>query len=123
MQTADSWVRPLVAKYPLETLRLLTLLCEAGLRRGETSANDLDSQEYTHPKVVGGTFKVLKRVGFTPSGRIIPATRPRSNGRPVQVWTLTDGSRVEEFLRECRVVVLRQEAKEAAPLVQAVLAV
>jgi hypothetical protein len=106
----DGWVRGLIAKHPIETLRLLALLANAGLSRGTASANDLPDAKFAHPNVVGAAFKLLHKLGFAKTGRILPATRPSSHGRFVLEWRLADARRAEEFVRSCRGLLLRQEA-------------
>jgi hypothetical protein len=108
----ETWLRGLIAKRPAETLQVLAALCDAGLARGEVSANDLGDREYSHPNVIGGAFKLMKRIGFVKTDRIIASTRPRSHGSFVLTWRLEDGSKATAFLNECRAVLLKQEQKE-----------
>ncbi len=113
MSKADEgWVRGLIAKYPVETLRLLAILANAGIARGTVSANDLDAEQYQNPKVVGAAFKVLRRLGFAKTGQIVASTRPKSHGSFVLEWRLLDSRKAMEFVNACRGLLLRQEAGE-----------
>lgn len=108
METAsEGWVKGLIDKYPVETLRLLAALCEAGLKRGEASANDLSEQVYPHPNVVGAVFKTLRRVGFEKTDRIMASTRPASHASFVLVWRLVAPDKATAFLMQCRSVLAR----------------
>jgi len=112
----EGWCRGLLAKYPAEVLAIMAALCEAGLKRGTVSANDISQVSYTDPHVIGATFKAMKRLGFAKSDRIIASTRPRSNSSFVLVWELAERWKAEAFLSECRKLLIGQERKEEQKL-------
>ncbi len=113
MSKADEgWVRGLIAKHPVETIRLLAVLANAGLARGTVTANDLDAEKYENPHVVGAVFKIIRRLGFVKTGEIVTTTRPSSNRRFVLVWRLVDSRKAMEFVNACRGLLLRQKVSE-----------
>ncbi len=106
----ESWVRGVLAKHPVESLRLLAALCEAGLRSGTCSANDLGDQSYSQPQAVGAVFKLAKRVGFVRTDSIVPSTRSRSHASFILVWRLEERWKAERFLAACRRLLVQTES-------------
>ncbi len=96
------WVRSAILKHPISVINIMCRLCEVGMAKGKVSANDLDGVTYTDPHVVGATFKLMKRLGFQKSNRIVASTRKGSNSSFILEWDLVDGSKAEVFLSECR---------------------
>ena len=105
----DGWCRGLIAKHPVDVLAIMSALCAAGLARGEASANDLAGMRYSCPHAVGAAFKLMKRIGFRKTDRIVASTRPASHASFVLVWRLEKRHKAERFVAECRSVLLRQE--------------
>jgi hypothetical protein len=106
------WCRGLIAKHPANVIALLSAMCAAGIKRGTMSANDLVGVRYDDPHVAGAAFKLMKRIGFAKSDRIVASTRPRSHASFVLVWDLVERWKAEQFLSECSAFLTGQERKE-----------
>jgi len=92
----EGWLRGIIAKRPLEILQILCDLLDAGLRNGCCSPNDIKSREWSSPKVVGATFKLLRKAGFRQLDRRIKPNTKTSHGRLVHVWELEHRWKAEQ---------------------------
>ena len=109
--TPDSWLNPMLRKRPLEAIRVLSELIEAGLARGQVSANDISV--YTCcPNSIGAAFKLLKRYGFVQTNERIKPDEKCKHGRLLFVWQLVDRSAAETFLDDCRKALMAREPSE-----------
>ena len=117
-ETFDGWLRGVIQKRPAEVVRLLALLCERGLAKGAVSANDIDRHALgVAAPVVGGAFKLVKRLGFVKE-TITASTKDGRHSSMILSWRLAEGWRAQRFLDECRGLLMRQEAKPVAPAEQ-----
>ena len=98
----DEWLRPMLAKRSPDAMRVLCDLLEAGLRKGEVSANDVRDVHFDNPKIIGGVFKLLRKFGFTHTDRRVKVIAKRKHGRLVDVWELTERSKAEQALQSMR---------------------
>ena len=101
------WVDGLKAKRPLEWIRALSYLIDAGLRQGYVTANDIpEDVRFDEPNVIGANFKDLKRLGFRKSNRTVKATAARKHGRDLPVWILEEPTVAKRWVDDLRSHVL-----------------
>ena len=105
-----SWVQGLKAKRPLEWIRALGYLIDAGLRNGQVTANDIPADvRFEEPNVIGANFKDLKRLGFRKTNTTIKAIAARKHGRDLPIWVLDRPDVAKAWLRDLREHVLNCE--------------
>jgi hypothetical protein len=97
-----AWLTGIVTKRTPEILRMLMELCEAGLRKGEVSGNDLTERNLTQPNSIGATFKLLGKVGFVTTNRITRSTNQKSHGAIILIHELRERWKAEAFIDKCR---------------------
>jgi len=102
------WCRGIICKRTPDSLRILTDLIEAGLKKGECSANDIQEMELSQPNIIGACFKVLPAVGFRHTDRRVKTTARRKHARRVDVWELADRGRANQFLTHVRAQLWNQ---------------
>ena len=90
MTESDSFVKPTLMKYPLDVQRILLDLIEAGLSKGECSANDIRPIDLKQVNVTGCVFKILRKFGFAYNGRHTYTTAKQKHRREVKVWELAE---------------------------------
>ena len=108
-----SWLRGILAKRTTDSVRVLSDLVEAGLRKGHCSANDVRDVKFAEPNVIGGTFKILHAFGFV---KTVPvkATRKKRHGGTIFLWVLEDRAAAYRLVAEMRQVLFAAECREKA---------
>jgi hypothetical protein len=103
------WLRPLLAKRSLDGIRVLSDLIEAGLAKGECSANDVRDVAFAQPNIIGGVFATIRRFGFVPDycGRRVSTHTKRKHRRRVGVWVLSNHSLALEAKRQMEAILLK----------------
>ena len=85
----------MLAKRTPDAIRILCDLLQAGLRKGECSANDIRDIKLDQPNIVGGVFRILPKFGFRHTDKRVKTTTERKHARRVDVWELIDRARAE----------------------------
>lgn len=94
----ESWLKGMLSKRTPDAVRILCDLVEAGLRKGECSANDIRDIVLEEPNIIGGVFKILPKFGFTHTDRREVMKRKKRHGGRVDVWELTDTYSAQQLL-------------------------
>lgn len=102
----ERWLDGLLAKHSLDAIRVLADLVEAGLFKGECSANDLKTRDFDQPNIIGGAFKLLRSVGFVSTDRIAKAQAGPRHAGLILVWELAERWRAEAFVKRARGLLL-----------------
>jgi len=103
-----SWLRGIKAKRPLEWLRALSYLLEAGLKKGWVCANDIpDNIYFERPNCIGAAFKDLRHFGFRKTNRTVKAKASRKHGRDLPVWELLDPMASKSWIGHIRSHILQ----------------
>jgi len=108
----DTWLKPLLAKRSPDAMRVLCDLLEAGLRKGECSANDIRDIQLEQPNIIGGVFKIIKKFGFIHTERREVMKRKKRHGGRVDVWELADRSKAENAVTKLRSILLGAVPKQ-----------
>ncbi len=108
----DTWLRPLLAKRSPDAVRILCDLLEAGIRKGECSANDVRDTHFEQPNVIGSVFKIIRKFGFIHTERRIKTVIKRKHSRRVDVWELADRSKAENAVTKLRSILLGAVPKQ-----------
>jgi hypothetical protein len=111
MTDYPTWLTGIVTKRTPEVLRMLMELCEAGLRNGEVSGNDLTERNIAQPNAIGATFKLLGKVGFVTTNRIRRSTNVKSHGAIILIHELRERWKAEAFIEKCRQQLLKIDAQ------------
>jgi len=98
----EGWINGLIAKRTPDVLLILSQLIEAGLAKGECSANDIKHRDISEPNTIGCTFKTLRSLGFRQLDKRLPPAFNSQNGRKVHVWSLDEPQKARAFLRGVR---------------------
>ena len=112
----ESWLKGMLAKRTPDAIRILCDLIEAGLRKGECSANDIRDITFAQPNIIGGVFKTLPKFGFTHTDKREVTQRARKHGRRVDVWTLTDTSTAQQLLVHLKNVLVKEPSQQQQQL-------
>jgi hypothetical protein len=84
------WLVGMLKKRTPDAIRILCDLIEAGLKKGECSANDIRDVSFDQPNIIGGVFKILGKFGFEHTDRRIKTIALKKHGRRVDVWKVND---------------------------------
>lgn len=109
----DSWLIPLLQKRSLDGMRILCDLLEAGILKGECSANDIREISLSQPNIIGGVFKILKKFGFKHTERRIKTIAARKHSRRVDVWELENHMLAMKASGEIKKILLDAAFKTA----------
>jgi len=102
-----TWVNGLKAKRPLEWMRALSYLLDAGLRNGQVTANDIPAEiKFAEHNVIGACFKDLRRFGFRKTNVTVKAVAARKHGRDLPIWALDNPAPARAWVRELQKHVL-----------------
>ena len=102
MNDSESWLQPILAKRTPDAIRVLTDLVQAGLAKGECSANDVRDVEFSEPNIIGSAFKCLRALGFVSTGTVLKSTKPHRHAGMILKWRLEDRGRAEKFMEAQR---------------------
>jgi len=92
-ETFETAIDNMILKRTPDSISVLMDCLEAGLRKGEITANDIRDKEWTEPNVLGGTMRAcLPACGFRidRSRPHIKAIAKKKNGRMLPVWVLDE---------------------------------
>lgn len=108
------WFTGLKSKRPLEWMRALTYLVEAGLKQGYTTANDIpDDIRFEQPNVIGASFKDLRHFGFKKTNTTVKAKAKRKHGRDLPIWELADPMKAKRWVNYVRRLVVQRKVSGA----------
>ena len=104
-----SWAEGCIKKYSFDAIRVMLDIIEAGLKKGEASANDVSPasrENFEEPKVIGAIMKAsMRAMGFSQrtiklTGRtyflMVKNITKSTHGRMINVWQLTNPSNALE---------------------------
>jgi hypothetical protein len=98
-QQYEGWVRGIIAKRTPDSLRVLSDVCEAALRKGYASANDVRECDFAQKNIIGATFRILPGLGFVKTSVTEQSTGKRRNGGTIFQWRLDDSTKVRLFMQ------------------------
>ena len=110
----ESWCRGILLKRSPDALRIIADLLEAGLKRGQCSANDIRDVRFDEPNIIGGVFRILPRFGFQQTDRRVKPLVARKNGRKVYVWELVDHEKARTVQRILTGILVSHEDPQLA---------
>lgn len=92
------WLEPILRNRTPDATCVLCDLVQAGIQKGEASANDVRQRRFEQPNVIGACFKILPKLGFVNSGRRVRTEGQQKHSRRVDVYELADRGKAEAFL-------------------------
>jgi hypothetical protein len=98
----EAWLAPFLARRTPDVIRILTDLVQAGLARGECSANDVRDVNFAEVNIVGASFKCLRSLGFVTTGEVLKSNKPLRHAGMIMRWRLDDRRKAEVFLESQR---------------------
>lgn len=97
-QNNDSWLAGILRKRTPDSMRVLADLLEAGLRKGECTANDVRQTDFAEKNIIGATMKLLRNFGFEYRGGHTHTIAKQKHRREIKIWVLIDRRKAEEIL-------------------------
>jgi len=94
------WLNPMLRKRSIDAVHIFLDLIQAGMLRGEVSANDVKHRELAEPNIIGGVFKVLHKFGFRHTDRRVKSTGKQKHARRVDVWEVESYSKLNAAKKE-----------------------
>lgn len=110
-ETPDAWLRPMLMKRSPDALRILMDLIEAGLRKGEVSANDIRDIPLEEPNVIGGIFKILPKFGFRHTDKRVKTINAKKHSRRVDVWALETPTLAQKAISHIKTILYPSEGQ------------
>lgn len=110
----ETWLQGILSKRTPDAVRILCDLIEAGLRKGECSANDVRDVSFEQPNIIGSVFRILPKFGFTHTDRREVTQRARKHKRRVDVWALDDTLKARQLVVHLKGFLLLKESAQPA---------
>ena len=104
-ETFEAKIDNMIMKRTPDSISILMDCLEAGLRKGEITANDIKDKEWAEPNVVGGSMRAcLPACGFRidRSRPHIKAIAKKKNGRMLPVWVLEEPYKAGQVMAKLR---------------------
>jgi len=99
----EAWARGCISKRTPDALSILSDILNAGLYKGQITANDVQDKVYSEPNIIGSTFRLLPRLGFRCDyTQMVKAQGRKKHGRNLPTWVLDERWKAETFLRVLR---------------------
>ena len=111
MKDLESWCIGCISKRTPDALDVMSDLLEAGLRKGEASANDVRDRNFAEPNIIGSTMQaIMSNCGFRISrANMIKAVGKQKHSRYVPTWILAERHKAEAMVRQLRKTMLGYE--------------
>ena len=95
----EGWMLGCLKKRTPDAIRILMDLIQAGLRNGQTSANDIRDVKFVQPNIIGCTVRLLPKFGFVHTDERTKTTAARKHKRRVDIYKLSERWKAEAYVR------------------------
>jgi hypothetical protein len=105
----ESWCIGCLQKRAPDAVRILCDCLEAGLRKGEVTANDVRDIQFVEPNIIGATFRgKLPGLGFRcDHTRVVKTVSEKKHSRWVPTWVLEERWKAEKALEVLKNAMFR----------------
>lgn len=102
----ESWLSGILRKRTPDSMRILCDLLEAGLRKGNASANDVRQTDFEQKNIIGATMKLLRKFGFEHQGGHTYTVAKQKHRREIKIWILINRQKAETTISKMRSILL-----------------
>ncbi len=108
-RTDEPWedaIDGMIRKRTPDAISILSDLLEAGLKKGEITANDVRSREFVESRIIGGTMRAcLPACGFVVDrSKQVQTTSEKAHKRWIPTWILEERWKAEQVQKRMQAI-------------------